>query len=231
MKATIKSFIFICMTMLVIFSSLSYGSTEALISKTYTLLYKHQETSMPLLISNGELYMSLSTLNTLFGFDTEFDGTTINITDAKEIVNQQLDENGNIYTGNLLNGQRHGEGTLFIKDGGKYEGDWKNNLYDGNGTLVLPNGDIYIGEFSLGFIHGNGKMFYPDGSYYKGDSVYGVREGFGLYYVNNDNKYTGYWKNGLRDGKGKAYIDGKYKKGIFENNQYIKNLAESNFDF
>lgn len=231
MKTKLKSLIFTCIAVSLLLSTLSFGSTEEIQSKIYTLTYNNQQQSVPLIIRNGELYMNISTLKTFFGFNSKFDGDTIVISDSSQQVDEQIDEHGNIYTGDLVNGNRQGTGTLYLKDGGKYEGQWSNNLYAGTGTLVLPTGDIYVGDFSKGFIHGVGKMFYPDGSYYKGDYTYGVREGFGLYYVNNDNKYSGYWNNGLRNGKGKAYIEGKYKKGLFKNNLFIKNLAESNFDF
>ncbi len=231
MKHYAKSVIYICIAASLIFSTFSFGSEEDIQSVPYTLNYNKRELTTPLLISNNELYMNLSLLKDFFGFTTIFQGNTLVISDTSQSVKETIDADGNIYTGSLINGKRHGNGTLFIKDGGKYDGEWIDNLYDGTGTLILPNGDIYVGTFSKGFIHGNGKMFYSDGSYYKGDYVYGVREGFGLYFVDNDNKYNGYWKNGLQNGKGKAYINGSYKKGLFENNVLIKNLAEASFDF
>lgn len=231
MKLFHKRSVAICIIVIMIASSLSFGSSDSILSKSYTLIYNHTNHPTTLLVSNGELYMNISTLKSVFGFDTTITDATIEIRDSSQNVTEVLDENGNLYTGNLVNGKRHGQGTLYIQDGGKYDGQWSNGLYDGIGTLVFPNGNIYVGAFSKGFMHGQGKMYYPDGSYYKGSYLYGVKEGLGLYYVNNDNKYNGYWKNGLRNGKGKAYIDGKYKKGIFENNQFIKTLPDSAFDF
>ena len=231
MKPLSKRIITLCCVANLILTSFSYASTDNVLAQDYTLTYNNKQETTSLIVENGELYLSISVLTSLLGLDTTIEGATICLRDTSTQVNDQVDRDGNIYTGTLLNGKRHGYGTLYIQEGGKYEGNWENGLYQGTGTLILADGNIYVGDFSKGFIHGQGTMFYPDGSYYKGSHFYGVRQGFGLYFVNNDNKYEGYWENGLRNGKGKAYIDGKYKKGIFENNQFIKSLAESSFDF
>jgi len=215
----------------ILVTSFTYGSADNIINKAYNLIYRSTQVNIDALIYNGEIYVNLSDMTSIASLSAQLTSDSITLSDTTSNDALEQDEDGNLYSGASLNGLPHGLGTLYLKNGGKYEGNWAYGLYEGHGTLVLPSGDIYVGEFSKGFIHGEGKMFYPDGSYYKGSYVYGVREGFGLYYVNNDDKYTGYWKNGLRDGKGKAYIDGKYKKGIFENNLFIKNLAESSFDF
>lgn len=231
MKSLHKPLLTFCFITVILASSISFGSSDAIFNKNYTLTYHNSSYPSSLLVNNGELYMNISSLKSVLGLNTTIDGTIIKISDANQMVTEMLDENDNLYTGELLNGKRHGDGVLYLHNGGKYDGEWANDLYDGTGTLVLANGNIYVGEFSKGFMHGQGKLFYLDGSYYKGSFYYGVIEGFGLYYVNNDNKYEGYWENGLRNGKGKAYIDGIYKKGLFENNQLIKTLPESSFDF
>ena len=219
-----------CMLGLLVLST-SYGNSESFLSKTYQLIYDNRTITTTSLIYNGEIFINLSDITTTTGLATNLTSETITLSNKSSTSSSTIDSDGNLYSGELLNNVPHGKGTSYLKEGGKYEGQWINGLYEGQGTLVLANDNIYVGTFSKGFIHGEGKMFYPDGSYYKGHYEYGIREGFGLLYIDKNNKYEGYWSNGLRNGKGKAYINGLYRKGLWENNQMIKTLSDSSFDF
>ena len=50
-----------------------------------------------------------------------------------------------VYTGELLNGKRHGKGVQIWDDGAKYEGEWENDKSNGYGTFYHTDGDIYQG--------------------------------------------------------------------------------------
>ncbi|MBN2899224.1 MAG: hypothetical protein JXO44_10670 [Clostridia bacterium] len=226
-----KRFIFALLALGIVVSSFSFGASESLIMKLYHMTYQGVAEETQVLIQDGELYVNLSTLHSLLGLKTTISGNNIEFSDSTTSGSMTLSQSGDLYDGALINGQRQGQGTLYLKDGGKYQGAWVNNLYEGQGTLVASDGAVYVGAFSKGFIHGDGKMYYPDGSYYNGHFEYGIREGFGTYYIDPDNKYTGYWENGLRNGKGKAYVNGSYKKGFWENNLLIRTLSESEFSF
>ena len=45
--------------------------------------------------------------------------------------------NGEIYAGELQNGQRHGEGIQLWKNSFRYCGDWVEGLREGTGTLTV----------------------------------------------------------------------------------------------
>jgi len=212
-------------------TTFSHGSEDGILEKNYFLQHNDKRVSTSALIHNGEIYVNIHDVTNTLGINSQIDNNQIILSNTSSSIKLQKNQDGNLYSGDLLNGIPHGNGTLFLKNGGKYEGEWVNGSYQGQGSLVMSNGNIYTGSFSNGFIHGEGKMFYPDGSYYKGNYEYGIQEGFGLYYVDPNNKYEGYWENGLRNGKGKAYINGAYKKGLWENNQLIKSLPESSLGF
>jgi hypothetical protein len=66
------------------------------------------------------------------------------IAPAKSTNNYDLDEpitvteayqNGSRYTGDKVNGQRHGKGRMDFAEGGFYEGQWRNNTMNGKGIL------------------------------------------------------------------------------------------------
>ena len=64
-----------------------------------------------------------------------------------------------------MNGNRHGIGKLYYKDGSiKYEGDFENNTYDGEGKYNYENGEYYIGDWLNGNRHGIGKLYDKDGN-------------------------------------------------------------------
>ncbi|KAG9476890.1 hypothetical protein GDO78_002343 [Eleutherodactylus coqui] len=53
----------------------------------------------------------------------------------------------NEYTGNFVNGARHGQGQYYYANGAMYDGEWKNNKKQGMGKFIFKNGRIYMGEF------------------------------------------------------------------------------------
>ncbi|KAM9837984.1 radial spoke head 10 homolog B [Aulostomus maculatus] len=53
----------------------------------------------------------------------------------------------NQYTGDFVQGERHGQGTFDYTDGEIYEGEWKNNKKHGQGKLTFEDGHIFEGEF------------------------------------------------------------------------------------
>jgi hypothetical protein len=54
---------------------------------------------------------------------------------------------GSRYSGDIINGKRHGQGVYIWPKGHKYMGEWKYNKMHGQGIFVWPNGDKYVGEF------------------------------------------------------------------------------------
>ena len=177
--------------------------------------------------------------------DTNFNNS---ITYRDETQGEMNSEIGEKYIGQLINGLRHGKGTVYYKKNEKikYEGDFVNGKYEGFGELYNENGKIiYKGYFKNNKYEGNGKLYdYFD---YIGPFVNGLKQGKGIEYHKNGNiHYEGYFKNdkyegnvklyfdngnieyegpfvnGLKHGKGKQYYDNgniKYE-GYFKNGKY-----------
>ena len=93
----------------------------------------------------------------------------------------QTFENGDIYTGDFLDGKKHGKGVLKTLSDRTYDGGWENDLPHGYGVNTFPNGKIYKGEYKKGRPFGDGQCTYSDGSTYTGKWVNGE-------FVNPDNK-------------------------------------------
>jgi hypothetical protein len=75
------------------------------------------------------------------------------------------------YTGEVLNGLRHGTGTCTWPDrkGGvtKYVGQWQHNLAHGTCLVTSARGYVYEGSYHSGIKHGRGKYVYTTGDVYE----------------------------------------------------------------
>jgi len=128
------------------------------------------------------------------------------------------------YTGQWMNGKRHGQGKLVWVNQAVYEGDWKNDKLDGYGKLVWTSGMKYSGEWKDNKFHGCGTLTYKNGKKYEGSWRNNKFHGIGmLTYAPQDTRkrisYTGEWKQGKRDGLGKmewrnsAEYQGEWRQG------------------
>ena len=53
----------------------------------------------------------------------------------------------NLYSGQWVNGHRHGIGTFFYANGSQYHGSWEGNIKQGFGVFTYPDGHVYEGAF------------------------------------------------------------------------------------
>ena len=78
-----------------------------------------------------------------------------------------------IYTGELLNGKKHGQGKLEYADGSYHEGIFFNDMiWTGNGTVKYSDGSVYEGELVNGEKNGEGILTYA--GYFKNDRFIGT---------------------------------------------------------
>ena len=110
-------------------------------------------------------------------------------------------DNG-VYTGDMVDGCYHGEGTFVWNEGNVYSGEWKWNLRHGKGTLSWANGTVYTGDFADGERTGQGTLTWADGTVYTGSFENGKRSGYGTLTNPNGTVYTGMFANDTRHGQG-----------------------------
>ncbi len=127
--------------------------------------------------------------------------------------------NGHNYTGDYLNGKKHGYGVMdvtFEKNrGDKYIGEFKEDFTSGHGTYTFANGEKYVGEFKDGKYHGQGMFTHANGNKHVGEYKDNKRNGHGTETFANGDKYVGEFKEGKKDGKG-TYISAKGEKHVGE---------------
>ena len=99
--------------------------------------------------------------------------------------------NGDVYVGELKDGEAHGRGTYTFSSGDKYEGDWKDGKAHGRGTRTFSDGDKYEGDFKDGKVHGKGTYTFSSGDKYVGDWYEGKKEGKGTFTFSSGDKYEG----------------------------------------
>ena len=149
------------------------------------------------------------------------------------------------YSGDELNGDRHGFGIYYYSNGDIYEGEWKNNfqngkgiykygpksdwagdeyngtfkddLFAGNGTYTWKDGAKYIGNWKNNLFHGQGIHTLSDGYEYNGGFEGGKKSGYGTYKYISGDIYEGEWKNDQENGQGiLSYSSGDKYNGAFE---------------
>jgi hypothetical protein len=106
-------------------------------------------------------------------------------------------DNGDIYTGEFVDGRRNGHGTLKYSNGDIYEGEWK----DGNTSICIGkftgfNGATFEGQWRDGKMDGHGKMVYANGDKFTGNWKQGMRHGKGVLTYSNGDSFEGEWKDG-----------------------------------
>jgi hypothetical protein len=79
---------------------------------------------------------------------------------------------------------------------GIYTGELVNNEPNGVGTLKLKNGDIYIGSFVKGSFNGQGTYIWKNGERYDGEFKDDIFNGKGTLTDSNGNKRSVVFKNG-----------------------------------
>ena len=114
---------------------------------------------------------------------------------------------GSTYVGEVLNGLRHGCGTMHgpIDGTPRYNGDWYNGERHGLGTLCYDAaGDSrYEGDWANNDRNGHGIMYYASGNIYEGDWVRNVKHGFGkMLWRDRSERYEGEWENDRQNGTG-----------------------------
>ena len=125
-------------------------------------------------------------------------------------------EDGSLYTGQFVNGEREGHGRYRSSLGAVYEGEWVAGQRCGKGMERYPIGNVYEGQFTDDKRDGLGTMWYPGGDTYEGFYKAGKKEGRGKYRSASGALYEGEYRADLREGQGKErYPDGSVYEGGF----------------
>lgn len=125
------------------------------------------------------------------------------------------------YTGELTQGEPHGEGIMIYDDKRQYKGEWVHGRYHGKGKTSFANGDSYTGEYNDDTMHGAGNYEWKDGRVYSGSFNFDERQGHGVYSWPDGSSYTGAFKAGKMDGSGiYLYHCGLKYEGEFRHGQY-----------
>ncbi|GBF87927.1 MORN repeat-containing protein [Raphidocelis subcapitata] len=126
----------------------------------------------------------------------------------------------NVAHSKLQQAQKEGaHATVFGTDGQRYTGEWHNNQRHGRGVVVYQNGDKYEGDWRDGLRHGQGTLWVrgPDGRFsvrYGGDWADDLPGGQGVFFDGSGNSYEGGWRAGRREGLGRAVYSGRPGDGF-----------------
>jgi hypothetical protein len=155
---------------------------------------------------------------------------------------KEIDHEGNVYKGGILNGKRNGEGILLYADTEDvYKGDFEHGLPHGSGKYIrkgsLDGGadGVFEGLWNHGVLSavkkGKAKIVLENGDVYEGGFNHWKRHGQGKLNQYNGAVYKGQWQAGLRNGRGKqSYPDGYVFEGQFKDGKSVDFDEELLFD-
>ena len=106
--------------------------------------------------------------------------------------------NGEVRNGYSVYDNIYWLGECKYTDGSTYSGDWMNGKRHGLGKLVELNGYMYYGWWEDDLRHGQGEASYPDGSTYDGDWKYDKKYGIGKITRPDGTSYECEWINDKR---------------------------------
>ena len=125
---------------------------------------------------------------------------------------------GDVYVGDLVQGQRHGRGNMTWANGQNYDGDWVRDLATGQAKLRFANGNQFEGQVQDGIPQGTGTLRHASGDTYTGQLKAGEPHGKGVYRWKNGQQFDGEWRNGSPNGEGKLkFATGNHYEGSVVN--------------
>ncbi|KAL4465492.1 hypothetical protein ABPG72_009430 [Tetrahymena utriculariae] len=125
---------------------------------------------------------------------------------ANQFENSTMKQNRETYVGDKdpWTKQRQGKGVYTFQNSFfQYQGEWVDGKKHGQGILRMKDGTFYEGQFIEGEIEGYGKMIYANGNSYVGNFHLGEREGQGEFRAKIGEVYSGEWCQNYKHGKGK----------------------------
>lgn len=121
-------------------------------------------------------------------------------------------QDGTVYDGEWRNDELNGEGTERCTDGTCFRGHYANGMRTGHGVVTWPEGSKYSGQFERGKANGEGYLLRTDGSVYKGQFGEDCMSGEGCMQWKDGAEYKGQFLQNRRDGKGTMkWISGRWK--------------------
>ena len=143
---------------------------------------------------------------------------------------QDIFANGDSYTGQYRYGKPWGIGVYQWKNGSVYQGQFKNGLKHGKGKWHKGTGEdkwTFEGNYIKGKKEGYGEFRWASGNFYRGEYKNDERHGYGEMFWVDGSWYKGSWVSGIQHGQGVMQLpDGTVKRGVFENNVFIEEIAE-----
>lgn len=118
------------------------------------------------------------------------------MTKGHAVVKDYVYKNGDRYTGEVLDGRRHGQGSYYWKDGGHYTGTWVKGKREGKGRLVTKSDGVYVGEFRDSKIQGSGTYETEEGDIYSGTFHGSLGEGEGTFTAKGGRPAKAKWSDG-----------------------------------
>lgn len=140
----------------------------------------------------------------------------------KDLSRTVIYDNGDQYTGDRVDGKRHGQGVYRWADGTVYTGHFREDMAEGEGVMEYSDGRKYVGQFRNDQKNGQGTYTWPGGESYTGAYTNDQRHGQGTYTWADGRNYSGSFEESRIQGKGVlTWPDGLKQEGTWMADQPI----------
>ena len=138
---------------------------------------------------------------------------TVSVADKHRGNGSKMYKNGDVYSGDLVDGETVGYGVMAYASGDIAKGQWtQGSIMNGYGYLSYYSSDSirtkYVGEFQNDKRHGYGKTTKKGGTKeaytYEGQYSTDKRHGYGMLKYKDGDTFEGLYKQGLRSGRGET---------------------------
>lgn len=138
-------------------------------------------------------------------------------------------EDGSTYDGELVGGERHGQGT-WSSELELYEGQWAHDHRHGEGKQAWHDGRVFHGKFQDGKFHGKGRMEWktPQGlTIFEGEYTLDQKHGQGRFSWPDGRVYDGGWVDGKRHGMATfTNPNGATRQGVWKEDALVRWIAQ-----
>lgn len=128
---------------------------------THVAIYMGQDSIIHAISNGPDRGVAITPLSARYWNQRFYSATRVlpgAIRETEEVREEAIQFARGTYTGELRNGEPHGEGVMEMNNGDTYRGEFREGLFHGQGIYTWADGSRFSGSFRQGEMHGDGEF-------------------------------------------------------------------------